>query len=280
MSLLILSESKYKQFATDKFKLIGGGIIFTAAVLLMSLTACGLPSYAYLYPPTDVKSRLNPEGGEYDLIFKNAYENNTSIFMGYEIYYKIYDPLDSDTSDTLYITDRDAINTTAGVGGNTLLENRKFTRLYTTTSNDSSFIHNSNEPAFSIESVLLDEDFNIRLFLDQEQPSGNSFIAETYESSVTFTDTPYLYRYVVNGSLNTTSKKLFDINDFDINDSDMPDSIIIDSFTQSSNSGGYYLYISFYILSYGKNPDDIAQSIYSIPVYLGTLKFDSNLTNN
>ena len=253
---------------------------FSAAVLLLCcITACGLPSYAYLYPPTDVRDRSTP-GIEYDLIFRNAYENNSSIFSGYEIYYKIYDPLDSEPSDSLYITDRDSIDAAAGAGGNILLQNKKFTRLYTTTSDNASFVHDSNEPAFPVEPALLGEDFNIRLFLDQEQPAGDSFIAETYDSSVYFSETPYLYRYVSNSSTNTTGKKFLDLNDFDINDSDMPDSVDTESYEQSNISDDYYLYISFYIMSYGKNPDDITKSIYSEPVYLGTLKFDCKLTNN
>lgn len=271
MSLLILSENN-KTTSAKLFRNSGGLIIF--CVMLFLLTACGLPTYAYLYEPTAVVSRTNPSDGEYDLIFRNAYKNNINIFSGYEIYYKIYDPLAPETSATEYVTDRDAIDITS-VAGETILKNKNFSRLFTTTTNDTSFIHNDIKPAFPIETTLLDEKFDIRLLFLQNQNAGSSYFAAPWESSVTFTETPYIYRYVSNDSTNTIEKKFFDIVDFDINDSDMPSSIDSGSLAVSD-----YLYISFYILSFGKDLEDITSLIYSVPVYLGTLKFDCDLTNN
>lgn len=256
--------------------------VLLSLFLLTLVISCGLPTYAYLYPPELAYARNNPEDiPERDLIFKNAYNNNINIFSGYEIYYKFYNPLDTDTVDaeTAYISDNTKISSIAAAT-NTTLSSYGFDRLYVSNSSDlSSIIHTEKIPAFSVEPVLLDQQFNIRLKFLQGQVFGTSFLAETYNSSLTFSTTPYLYRRVTNSENFEVTNKSFDIGDFNIFDNDLPDSIDMDSYTQSTG-GGYYLYASFYILSYGKDIDDITKSIYSEPLYLGTLKFDCTLTTN
>ncbi len=246
-------------------------------LLLIVISGCGLPSYGYLYPPTGVVDRSDPDVAESTLIFTNAYDNSSSIFSGYEIYYKIYDPLDAATSTTEYLSEKTTIlSSDLTVSG---IESRGFSRLFTTTDYagviaQTNFTHSDLRPAFPIESSLIDQDFDIRLKFLQEYSDGTSFLAETYNSSLSFSETLYFYRWVKPSSTVSINNipKFFDKDDFDINDDDMPSTI-------DSESTSEYLYISFFIYSFGRDTDDITKTIYSTPVYLGTLKFDCNLTN-
>ena len=254
----------------------GGVLLLLSAVLLSS---CGLPTYAYLYPPEAYTTRNDPDNQENDIIFWNAYNNNSSIFSGYEIYYKIYDPLNASASDTSYLTDISAIEASTTTY-TTVLENKGFSRLFVSDTPDiNTYTHNEIRPTFHIDADLLEEEFRIRLKFLQEQSSGTSFLAETFNTTLTFTATPYIYRHVTNSSTTSTLNKSFDLSDFDINDNDMPSSVDYNSYLQSVSDGDYYLYITFYILSYGRDIDDITKSVYSEPLYLGTLKFDCDLTN-
>ena len=262
MSLLILLNRKF----------------FLSLLLLyiFSLSGCGLPTYPFLYAPEVVETRTDPGAGFYDLVFKNAYENNTSIFSGYELYYKIYDPLDTDSA-SKYISDRSAISALSSSADKTTLVTYGFSRLYASNSYNSTFTHDETYPVFSIDSSLLEEEFSIRILFQQDLTE--TFYASPWNTdSVTFSETPYFYRWVYNSSTNTSIRKYFNSTDFDIYDADLPDTVDIDSYNLSQNYGDYYLYISFYIMSYGREVDDIATSVYSTPEYLGTLKFDSELT--
>ena len=258
-----------------KLPLAGG--VFLLIIFLLSLSSCGLPTYAYLYPPEAYTTRNDPENQENDVIFWNAYNNNSSIFSGYEIYYKIYDPLAASSTAASYTSDITAIESAAASYA-TVLENNGFFRLFIADSAElDTYTHNENRPIFPLEPDLLEEEFRIRLKFLQDQTPGTSFLAETYNTTLSFTDTPYFYRHITNSSTTITSNQSFDIYDFNIYDSDMPDSIDYDSYTQSNTSGDYYLYITFYILSYGRDTEDITKSVYSEPLYLGTLKFDCEL---
>lgn len=268
-------QNKYKlcgSFNNNRPSIIvGGGLLLI--ILLFTLASCGMPTYAYLYPPVLAYIRDNPETiPDQDLIFTNAYNNNASIFSGYEIYYKIYDPSDSADNADMYIDDKSKIASYAA-GDNTELENNGFSRLYISDKADiNTYTHSEIKPAFLLPPELVDENFRIRLKFLQELPAASSFLAETFDSILfSFTETPYLYRRVLNSSTSVTSNKYFDVDDFDIYDNDMPSSI-----DQASSSD--YLYITFFILSYGRDIADITKSVYSTPLYLGTLRFDCSLT--
>ena len=249
--------------------------------LIFALSSCGLPTYPYLYAPEISETRTNPETGEWDLVFSNAHDNNTNIFSGYEIYYKIYDPLDDETlgASTEYITDRNNIAATSGANRNTLIS-KDFNRLFFTTElEDSTFLHNESFPSFQITQSLLDEEFKVRLLMQQGNSAGESFFASVWEnSSLSFPEPQYFYRWVYNDSNLAYKRKFFNNTDFNIFDNDLPDSIDYSSLEQSLIED-YYLYITFYIFSYGRDPDDITKSVYSSPVYLGTIKFDCIFQN-
>ncbi len=255
--------------------------IFFIAFFSFLIGSCGLPTYPYLYAPEIAETRTNPENNDYDLIFNNASDNNTNIFSGYEVYYKIYDPLDSATAGaaTEYITDRNNITAITGANRNTLIS-KDFNRLFfTTTIDDTSFLHNESFPSFQITQSLLDEEFKIRLLMQQGLSAGQSFFAAVWgNSSLSFPETQYFYRWVYNEFEHTSKRKFFNNDDFNIYDNDLPDSIDYSSLEESL-TGDYYLYITFYIFSYGRDPDDITKSVYSSPVYLGTLKFDCIFEN-
>ncbi|MDC7225868.1 MAG: hypothetical protein PQJ61_03790 [Spirochaetales bacterium] len=244
--------------------------------------SCGLPTYSVLIAPELVYTRDNPDdiSQENNLVFTNAYDNQSSIFYGYELYYKIYDPLDAANSETEYLTDETTIDNYS-TADESSLENLGFERLYFDYSYISNSIsHSETKPSFALDDDILEEDFNIVLNFNQDLSPGSTFLAES-DGSVSFSSDmeTYIYRHVENSDTGEYNNKFFFTDNFSIYDSDMPESIDIDSYTSSTNEdGGYYLYITFYILSFGKEQDDVSKLIYSKPVYLGTLKFNCQLT--
>ncbi len=276
MSLLILFKKLTGFFRLNAGKSRGLTLFFPVIILL----SCGLPSYSYLFPPTDVYSRKDPSSPSngQDLIFSNAYQNNLSIFSGYEVFYKVYDPLDAGTSEIEYSTDVTSVTNTSGADYNTL-NSLGFGRLFFTTDDvtSSSFSHDSSKPAFSPDSNLLDIDYQIRFNLNQAGPYSE---AATYGTTIySFSSTPYIYRWVYDDTpgVQTVYKlKQFDTGSFDIYDSDLPDTLT----SADLSTTDYYVYITFYVMSFGRDADDITSTVYSEPVYLGTLKFDCSHTDN
>ena len=187
--------------------------LFTTAFSLIFLYGCGIPTYAYLYPPTDAYDRGDPEDTtNVDLIFRNAYKNSLNIFSGYEIYYKIYDPIGSTSGS--YLEDYNSIRLNASADYSTL-NTKGFSRLYTTTDTSLSYIHTGSKPAFPIDSSMLQENFFIRFIFNQELDAGYKYIAETYDSSLSFSPLPVIYRYVRNKTDSTLDPRIrsFDIDD-------------------------------------------------------------------
>lgn len=285
MSLSTLLNNIRHLFIIKKLKssplyFYGAGVSLFLFISLF-LFSCGLPNLPYLSEPELYGTASDPDSEEMDLIFWNADENNTSIFSGYEIYYKIYDPINASSTDNTATYNEDYTTISASsTGSSAIFENAGFSRLFFSDSYDlESFTHNTIKPSFSLEDTLIDEHFMIRLkFIQDTDLPGDSFYAETYDTDLSFSDTPYFYRRVTNSSSTVSSNKAFDTGDFNIYDSDLPDSVELNY--SSDTSGDYYLYISFYIMSYGRDSDDILTSVYSIPLYLGTLKFDCILTND
>ena len=269
MSLLILLN----RFSSDLRLFSERKIAAAFLILFISLLySCGLPLYPYLYPPETAYTRDNPETApENDLFFRNAYENNTAIFSGYELYYKIYDPRSSSSTD--YSADKTYISSIQNASYATLT-GRGFRRLYFTDDyNQTSEQHSELLPSFKLDNSLIDQDFLIRLKMIQGEPAGSSFFASVWppDSNVSF-ENLYSYRWVYNESLNDYYIRYFDIGDFDINDKDLPSTI--------NSTGDYDIYITFYIMSFGRESDNPVKTIYSIPSYLGTLKFNCSLTDN
>lgn len=279
MSLLILFKTLTGFFRLKNTGKSRGFALFFPALILLS--SCGLPSYSYLFPPTDVYSRDDPSSSSngQDLIFSNAYKNNLSIFTGYEIYYKIYDPLDSSTSESEYSSDLTTITNTTAADYNTFA-GLGFYRLFFTTGEPTSdaFIHDSSKPAFEPDTDLLDVDYQIRFNFNQSLV--DSYYASTYNTTVySFSSTPNIYRYVYDSDTGTSSYtvKRFSADSFDIYDNDMPETV---TSADMVNADDYYVYITFYIMSFGRDADDITSSVYSEPVYLGTIKFNCTLTDD
>jgi hypothetical protein len=276
MSLLILFRRLTGFFKYNTGKRMAAITLIFPVIFLIS---CGLPSFSYLFPPTNVYTRIDPDSlQEQNLIFSNAYQNLISIFTGYEIYYKIYDPLSGNSSE--YSTDITSISNTTGADYNTFNSNG-FHRLYFTTGDltSSSFIHNESKPAFKPDSALLDDDFKIRFNLRQDLSPSPSYLAEPFLSSFTFSTNPSIYRWVnsdASGAQTVDIQKQFSLTDFDIYDSDLPSTVNSDDLSLTD----YYFYITFYIMSFGRDAADITSQVYSEPIYLGTLKFNCNLTDN
>ncbi len=254
-------------------------MLFSLIFPVLIFASCGLPSYSYLYPPSEVYTRDNPgdSSNGQDLIFSNAYQNNLSIFNGYEVYYKIYDPLSG--SAARYQNDITSMTAT-GADFNTL-NSLGFRRLFFSTSytDAASFIHDSSRPAFSPDSSLLNQDYRIRFNLQQDV--SPTYLAEPFLSSFTYSSVPYIYRWVYNDSpsgagTETYTQKQFGLGSFDIYDSDLPSTVSSADLSISD----YYFYISYYIMSFGRDTYDITSLVYSVPVYLGTIKFKCSLTDD
>ena len=260
-----------------KIIISGRTLVFAVIFTALLISSCGLPSYPFLYAPEVEYIRDDPDTiDDKDLVFRNAYKNNPNLFSGYEIYYKIYDPLsDSDTADD-YVTDRTAINSNDNASYSTL-KGRDFNRLFFTSDFDADYYTNNDTlPALRLDQTLLEENFLIRfLFLQPETADGSSFYASAWDTDTYSIGSLYFYRWVFNDHKNDYIRKYFDISDFDIYDSDMPDTITADSL----NEPDYYVFITFYIMSFGREADNYTNSVYSLPEYLGTLKFKCNLTD-
>ena len=279
MSLLIFFNRLTDIFSLKTGKSRAAALFFPVLFFLVLLSGCGLPSYSYLYPPADVYSRDNPSSQtEQDLVFRNAYQNNISDFSGYEVYYKIYDPRTNQASYLGDITSMDK----EGTDYNTL-NNLGFHRLFFSNGaapGTSSFSHSMAKPSFKPDPGLLNIDYFIRFNLIQnDEPGVQTYYVEPYSSSsgVVFSSVPYIYRWVYDktGSQSDTTAKTLSSSSFDYRDSDMPASI-----TAADADDSVELYITFYIMSFGRKASDITSYIYSEPVYLGTLRFDSIITDN
>jgi hypothetical protein len=70
--------------------------LFLGATFCFLLSACGLPTYIYLYPPTDFFNTGSSESPlllelDHDSQNYDSSEGSDQSFRGYEIYYKVYD---------------------------------------------------------------------------------------------------------------------------------------------------------------------------------------------
>src|SRR6056297_945438 len=83
-------------------------IVVFISLILVFLQACGLESYPYLSPP----GFFSPVGNKFR--FSSVTDNDTDVFVGYELYYKFYQTpattqLDSDNFDIANGTNRQDI---------------------------------------------------------------------------------------------------------------------------------------------------------------------------
>lgn len=77
--------------------------LLLAAALGLCAVSCGLEDYPYLYPASGVSASSST-----NLDFSHNPENNTSYFLGYEVYYRIYDGTSTSAS-TVASTDQSYI---------------------------------------------------------------------------------------------------------------------------------------------------------------------------
>lgn len=276
MSLLISLNRHFKHIS---FLGTGKSRAFLFLFLpVLFFVSCGLPTGAYLDPPSDIIVQDSPESlsNANTLVFRNAYENASSVFQGYEVYYKIYDPKSSSAS---YSADVTTIENKGSAATYTNLALLGFNRLcfFDTESNEITNSADDSKPAFKLDEDLLDTNFRISLKFIQDSSAIQPYVIEPYLTSITFDSDNYIYRRVYDDADSSTAiytAKTFSEQSFDVYDSDMPSSI-----TESLAGDDYEFYITFYILSFGRESDGIS-TVYSEPAYLGTLSFNCILTNS
>jgi len=73
-------------------KILKRGYFFCSIASVLILSACGLPTYIYLYPPLDFFSpSANRLQIDHDINNYDSTEGANQSFKGYEIYYRAYD---------------------------------------------------------------------------------------------------------------------------------------------------------------------------------------------
>lgn len=219
--------------------------VYTGPFILLfflSLIAagCGIKSYPYLAPPGD--SAIS-EPLENDQLFRfiNYTENNTNYFLGYEIYYKFYS---SEPGTSLYESETAQLELTDTYDK---LISFGYRRLY-----NREDVY--EKPLIPIDPELADQAIPIAIdyrFLTETLYPVISYAENTIEAARYITGTGDLQETIYN----------FDSTHISSEYSDIPSTI----FKSDTDT----LYLSLYVLSYGKY--EVFNELYSAAAHLGKI---------
>ncbi|MGC9313205.1 MAG: hypothetical protein ACP5IA_10980 [Sediminispirochaetaceae bacterium] len=204
---------KRSSFKHSIAEFTGAALLSGAVLLVLFLSACGIPQYPYLYPP---------EASGYPAVGFTHDSDNRSLtlgegpFVGYDIYYKFYkdDPYTSSTAineKNSYFNSSSAFKAIAydNESLNSTVYNNGFRKLIiaddSTSSNPSDRVNqliiNENEISKSFEVSLTDDNLNdiVKLaidYIDEADPSVKYVYriaseAAQYKSFLPFDDTNY-----------------------------------------------------------------------------------------
>jgi len=208
------------------------------------LIGCGVKTYPFLSPPLD-SSIFEPLANDKLFKFYNYTNNNTNYFLGYEIYYKFYS-LDKTVSK--YESETELIELTPT---HDKLVSLGYTRIY---NRDDVF----SLPLIPIDSVLAEEDIPIEIDF--------RFLTETIFPEIKYSESRIdISRYVKKG--NDIQNNLYNF----IPELIGPDYEDISSSIVNENTES--LYLSLYVLSYGKY--DVFKELYSKTAHLGKISLQT-----
>ncbi len=206
--------------------------------ILLSLIACGIPSYPYLFPPEAFESR--------DRVGFTDNQNDPDKFIsfGYEIYYRFYsgdpNPIGGPNSAVDDMNDyfnypTDFISITSDAGG-TNAYNYGFRRLLVDLDENGIVDNNSNPPQLPFSDAQFGTGVEVEISIGSNDNIIISYLSDTYT----------VYRTAVENSANKEFYPL-SIYDFD-NDSDL-----VASGLDESN-----IYVAFYAVPYGIDQETLA----------------------
>lgn len=141
-----------------------GGAAVAALCATVLVASCGIPEYVFLAPPVlrDVTS-LPPV-----VTFAHDTVNDTDSFLGYELFYKFYDPAITDAPAALS-ADRTAIESAPPGSVTTTLASRGYRRVYTSSV--------QSRPALQVAAAERDQPFTVTLAFPDTPASTDPAVA-------------------------------------------------------------------------------------------------------
>ncbi|HWR10921.1 MAG TPA: hypothetical protein VN445_03795 [Rectinemataceae bacterium] len=215
-------------------------ILYSVIICFLVLinSGCGLPTYLYLYSPSDFfKSSESQLALEHNISNYDSSEGSDQSFKGYEIYYRVYD------SSTAAQSDIDSLVSMAsnyeGYPDSFMTyatSSLDFVRLRSVSSNESPVISISNPSDSAVFYVNLND--GAEWSLNDGDNSILSYLARSITSD-----------FSTRGSFFTSSN--YESGDDDYEGSDAPAAI----------------YFAFYTVAFGSDPETF-ETVYSDPVII------------
>lgn len=235
--------------------------VFTGgALLVLLLSACGIPQYPYLYPPNSFSDPTK-------VGFNHEESNDPNVFRGYEIYYKFYknnNPDDNNTAvdDMALFNSSIAFSSIADNSGGSTTYSNGFRKLLV----DISKISVDLVPQIAVDIIERDDNFSLELK------------NEDLQSKITLTLSNYLgsefvydcYRIVDNEISNYKTFYPIDDDTTYLSETDT-DLLHLGPFELPGDT----LYIAFFAVTYGLDDGSPIFSNYSSDgmVYIGSFEF-------
>lgn len=221
--------------------------IFTAGVfLLLILTGCGIPSYPYLYPPEALG------GGRVG--FTHDEDNDPTVFVGYEIFYRFYstDPGSIGATSLAEQDMRSFFSSSFQISSivyedSSSAYNKGFRRAYIEKNGDT-------PPQLPVEAADISSSFDIQL-VDNDSEAEIQF---TYDSTE-FT----LLRSVLDTDNNHKSFLPVPITNNEVYDFVNGEDDIVEGGVDSDN-----IFVAFFAVPYGIDPETLA-TLYANGNYEG-----------
>ena len=124
---------------------------------MLAIVGCGIPQFVFLAPPVLGEATVLPP----TLTFSHSPDNDTDSFLGYEVYYKFYDP---NTADGEFATDRTAIRNASAGTILTALSGQGYRRTHAEGSD--------RKPLIPVTGGERGQGFTIVLEFQQQSPTG------------------------------------------------------------------------------------------------------------
>ncbi|MDY7027058.1 MAG: hypothetical protein SVR04_02055 [Spirochaetota bacterium] len=250
-----MKRSSFKHFIAV---FAGAALLSGALLLVLLLSACGIPQYPYLYPP-EAFSETNRVG------FDHVASNDPNVFRGYEIYYKFYINTNPDDNNTVVKKDIDLFNFNSTIA---------FSSISYNSGGSATYLNGFRKLLVDISEISVDLVPQISIDILERSLEIKK---EDSQSKITLTLSNYLgseyecYRIVDNESINY--KTFFPIDDdttyLSQRDTDL---LHLGSFDFDSDT----LYIAFFAVTYGLDDGSPIFSNYSSDgmVYIGSFEFN------
>jgi hypothetical protein len=214
--------------------------------LIAFVVSCGTETIPYLSPP----SSISADPTFLEVSFRHPGKNDSDLFLGYEIYYKLYAP--SQVPDAV-TQDRNAVGQSPVRPDPSRLTSRGFTRLRLPRNQFS-----QDRPLAPIPRSATGDRVTVRFAppSGDDTPGFQPFVFWPGETRSLRRNTPD----------DTGQYKLFFDETYQVSDQDVTSTV-----WNAGNSGA--ISIAFFALAFGRTPD--LKFFYSEPVYLSVFELDA-----